>query len=257
MFRFAPFALATTLACAQSAADLFNKPPASVDQALRARIAEFYDLHTKGDFRKAESLVAEDTKDFFYNHDKPRYLGFEISRITYSDNFTRAKATVLCEQRVVLPGFADKPVKIPAPSYWKVENGQWYWYVDQTELNRTPFGTMKGGPASGPVNLPAAIPTDISQVDWLFKQVKADRQAVTLEPGSSGQITIANGAPGRIKLAIEGHLAGIQAKLDHSELERDQKAVLTLEASSGAASGTLAVRVEPIAQVIQIAVTVR
>jgi len=35
----------------------FNRPPADVDQALRARINEFYDLHIKGLPRKAEALV--------------------------------------------------------------------------------------------------------------------------------------------------------------------------------------------------------
>src|SRR5215472_12205106 len=103
--------------------DPFNRPPADVDQALRARIQEFYQLHVKGDFRHAEELVAEDTKDFYYSHNKPKYLSAEISRIEYSDRFTKAKATVLCEQYVMLPGFTDKPIKVPTPSTWKLIDG--------------------------------------------------------------------------------------------------------------------------------------
>src|SRR5262245_19656348 len=96
--------LSVGVLCAQNTADLFNKPPAKVDKALRARISEFYDDHVKGDFRKAEPLVAEDTKNFFYSQNKPKYLSYDISRIEYSDNFTKAKATVLCEQYVMMPG---------------------------------------------------------------------------------------------------------------------------------------------------------
>src|SRR5712691_2050487 len=67
----------------------FNRPPAGVDEALRARITAFYQLHVKGDFRHAEAYVAEDTKDFFYTNNKPQYLSFEIGRIDSSKNFTR------------------------------------------------------------------------------------------------------------------------------------------------------------------------
>src|SRR5437867_11092042 len=94
--RFAILALFAGVVCAQNPSDLFNKPPAKVDKALRARIAEFYTDHVKQEFRKAEGLVADDTKNFFYSQNKPAYLSFEISRIDYSENFSRAKATVLC-----------------------------------------------------------------------------------------------------------------------------------------------------------------
>src|ERR1700730_11464976 len=97
------FALFAAGSFAQDTASLFNKPPADVDLALRARISEFYEYHVKGEFHKAEGLVAEDTKEYFYDHDKPKYLSFEISKIDYSDGFTKAKAIILCEQFVMAP----------------------------------------------------------------------------------------------------------------------------------------------------------
>src|SRR5438309_1089520 len=118
-------------ALAQSPGDLFNKPPANVDKALRTRVQEFYDDHVKKQYRKADALVAPDTKEFFYIQNKPAYLSCEVQRIDYSEKFTRAKATILCEQMIMMPGFADKPVKVPIPSTWKLEKGKWYWYVDQ------------------------------------------------------------------------------------------------------------------------------
>src|SRR5664280_2888317 len=119
MLRFILLAIFATGSFAQNPGDAFNKPPADVDQVLRARITEFYDLHVKGEFRKAEAWVAEDTKDIYYTSNKTKYLSFEIGRIDYSDNFTRAKATVLCEQNIMLPGFLGKPMKVQIPSTWK------------------------------------------------------------------------------------------------------------------------------------------
>src|SRR5262245_31278623 len=91
--------LMATALCAQ------DKPPAEVDQALRGRIAKFYQAHVDGKFRQADELVADDTKDYFYEAKKTRFLSYEIQRIEYSENFTRALAIVLCEMRVMFPGF--------------------------------------------------------------------------------------------------------------------------------------------------------
>src|SRR5438067_607794 len=175
MLRPIVLALAAASLLPAQADNPFNRPPEGVDQALRARITEFYQLHVKGDFRHAEALVAEDTKDFFYTHNKPQYLSFEISRIDYSENFTRAKATVVCEQYVMMPGFSDKPMKVPTPSTWKVADGKWYWYVDPESLRVTPWGKMTPGktPATGGA---PALPPIPSSADFLFTQVKLDKQ---------------------------------------------------------------------------------
>ena len=94
----------------QAATDLFQKAPPAVDEALRARISKFFQAHIDGKFRQAEVLVAEDSKDFFYSANKPKYLGFEIKEIAYSENFTKAKATVVTQMIVMVPGFVGKPL---------------------------------------------------------------------------------------------------------------------------------------------------
>src|SRR5690348_7261241 len=90
---------------AQEATDLFQKAPPAVDEALRARIKEFFQFHVDSKFRQAEALVAEDSKDFFYSANKPKYLGFEIKNIAYNDDFTKAKATVVTQMVIMAPGF--------------------------------------------------------------------------------------------------------------------------------------------------------
>ena len=122
MQRFALSALFAALAFAQPNDPFKPKPPADVDAALRARVQEFFDFHVKGQPRKAEALVAEDTKDFFYSHNKPKYIGCEFSRVDYSENFTKASVVTICEQYIMVPGFSDHPMKVPTPSTWKPDS---------------------------------------------------------------------------------------------------------------------------------------
>src|ERR1044071_8557991 len=98
---------------AQAPADLFQKAPPAVDQALRERIARFYQLHVDSKFRQAESLVAEDSNDFFYSTNKPMSLAFEIKNIPYSDTSAMAKAAVRTTMVVMAQGFLGKPVPVP------------------------------------------------------------------------------------------------------------------------------------------------
>jgi hypothetical protein len=259
MLRITLLAALAASCFAQGAEELFNRPPAEVDQALRARITEFYGYHISGQPRKAEALVAEDTKDYFYANNKPAYLRCEIRKIVYSENFTRAKATMLCGMYVLVPGFADKPLDVPIPSYWKIEDGKWVWYVDQQVRRGSPMGlTMTPGPsvngAGGPRQSLPDIPTT---PDFLFNLVKVDKSEVELKRGESAQISIANTAPGVMNLELSGKIAGVEAKLDNPSLKANQKAVLTLKAAEDAESGSLQVVVKPIEQVIPIHVTVK
>jgi hypothetical protein len=257
MLRLTTLWVFAAVAFAQNPTDLFTKAPPEIDQALRARINEFYEDHVKGEFRKAEKLVAEDTQELFYDTNKPKYLSFEISRIDYSENFTKAKATVICEQFVMFPGFAGAPQKIPGPSYWKIENGQWFWYVPATTKGDWPFGTgMKPGAATAAPkpSIPTAIPTSVEE---FFNQVKADKQAVSMKGGDSDQITIANSAPGVMTLSVSGKLPGVEATLDRTDLKSGERAVLTVHAAVGAKSGNLAVHVVQTGQDLPVQVTVR
>jgi hypothetical protein len=258
MLRFILPAIFVTGSFAQNAGDLFNKPPADVDQALRARITAFYDLHVKGEFRKAEALVAEDTKDLYYSSNKTQYVSYEIGRIDYSDNFTRAKVTVLTEQYIMLPGFMGKPIKIPIPSTWKVVDGTWYWYVDPESLHMTPFGKLSPGPAPGSASATKSIPEIPTTVpDFIFKLVKADKESVALQAGESGQVTITNGAPGVMNISLTGSVPGVEVKLDRTVLKAGENAVLTMRAGDSAQSGVLSIQVAQTNQVIPIQVTIR
>jgi hypothetical protein len=261
MLRLILVAVFATSCFAQNAEDLFNKPPADVDQALRARINEFYGYHISGQPRKAEALVAEDTKDFYYSANKPAYTHCEIRNIQYSENFTKAKATMLCGMYVMVPGFTDKPLDVPLPSTWKIEDGKWVWYVSQEARHASGMGLqMKPGPPvytgqSDPNT--HALPQIPTTPDFLFSLVKVDKHEVELKRGESVEVNIANTSPGVMNLNVEGKIAGVEATLDNSSPKGNEKAVLTIKAGEHAESGTLQIMVNPIAQSIPIHVTVK
>lgn len=203
MIRFTAALLIVPALTAQLATDVFRKAPPAVEEALRERIQQFYQLHVDGKFRQAESLVAEDTKDFFYSANKPKYVSFKIDRIDWSEDFTRAKATVVCEMYVMVPGFTGKPLPVPVPSFWKVENDQWVWHVDQESRNLTPFGRMKPGENGAPASSLPALPSQEEAIK-LISKVSVDKSFVRLSVSkpSSEQVTITNGLPGVIKLTV-------------------------------------------------------
>jgi hypothetical protein len=253
MVRSIILAAMAAAAWGQAPAGLFDKPPAGVDEALRARITQFYGYHVNREFRKAEDMVAADTKEFFYSNNKPAYLSFEIKEIKYSENFTKAKAILICEQYVMMMGFADKPMKIPTPSTWKFENGNWYWYVDMESLRDSPFGKMTPGatPASAPV--PSVIP---SSVDFVLNKVQTDRQSVALKPGGSAEVAIANTAPGIMMLSVSPGAPGVAAELSKPNLNAGERGVLTLKAGQNARSGQVIIMIQPTGESIPIQVNV-
>ncbi|MGA1995095.1 MAG: hypothetical protein ABSH45_04880 [Bryobacteraceae bacterium] len=250
-------ALAGAALAQDKPADLFNKPPADVDRALRARIGEFYQDHVKGEFRKAEALVAEDTKDYFYAGNKPHYLSFELVSIKYSDDFRKAEALVKCEQRVPFPEFAGKAMIFPIPSFWKLENGDWYWYVDKNRMNDSPFGRMTPGPYPDQTAKPVALPPIATSVQQFYSMVKADKSEVKLAPGASAEVAISNSSPGPVTLAARSTAPGVEVHIDQAQVKAGDRAVLTIHAGDSATSGSVQVEVKPTGQVITIKTTVQ
>ena len=253
------FALASSL-LAQRPVELFSKAPPDIDEALRARVATFYQAHVDGKPRRAEELVAEDTKDYFYNARKPQYLSFQIVKIDYTDTFTKATVTTLVETVVAALGFTDKPMKVPLPSFWKFENGQWWWYIDADKLNTVPFGTAKFGVAPGTSASPnATLPNggkgpDVAAV---INQVRADKTAVAFKAGvaSTDQITIVNSMPGPVTLALaDKPIPLLDVSLSASQLKAGEKATLSIRYTPGTdvsrKSQVVRVEIKPLGRVI-------
>jgi hypothetical protein len=159
-----------------------------------------------------------------------------------------------------VPGFTDKPLDVPIPSAWKIEDGKWMWYVEQKIRSGSPMGlTMSPGPAvySAQSNPDThALPAIPSTPDFLYSLIKVEKSDVEVKRGESAQVTIENTSPGTMSLELAGKITGVEATLDNPNPKGKEKATLTLKAGKNAESGSLDIVVNPISQVIPIHVTV-
>lgn len=223
----------------QNPAELFEKAPPDIDEALRARVRKFYDLHVEGKFRAADELVAEDSKDVFFGADKQRCRAFTIATISYSENFTKASVLTVCETEMMMPPVGMIPVKMPVRSLWKVIDGQWFWYV-QPGPPANPIASAFGlpgaaqpapQPSSGSPPAPFAFPMAPVDVAAVQNAVRADRRQVTFSQGAKAEerITFTNSLPGSVDLSLApAKLPGLEMKLDKQEIVKGETATLTI-----------------------------
>jgi hypothetical protein len=191
-----------------------QSPPPEVDAALRGRVTDFFQAQVEGKFRQAEQYVAEDTKDFYYAMYKAKYLKFAIVKISYSDNFTKAKVTLQTEREVAQAMIPSMKVNLREDTDWKIENGLWCWTHDRREV-RTPFNASSTGPtqAGSTASNPAATQD-------LAETVSADKKDIRLnERLTSDVVVLRNELAGFVSLQlVVPEAPGLTARLDHEQV---------------------------------------
>ncbi|MCS7043671.1 MAG: hypothetical protein NZR01_12865 [Bryobacteraceae bacterium] len=228
------FLLCLPAAARQATSTGFNRPPAGVDEALRARVQQFYDLEQQGRFRLAEQMVCEDSRDRYYDMEKRRWTSFELIQISYEENFTRARvAAALGTEMATLTGAI--PVKAPITTLWRLENNTWcrYFPDPQKEGYRTPFGIMKpsqpGSSSQGgnPMQTVGHMPRTAEDVMAMFE---VSRSLVTL-PGKGGteEVELQNRMASGLSVTIHPPLIdGFEAAVSPQTIPANGKAVLRL-----------------------------
>lgn len=228
--------------------------PANVEaeKALRGRAEQFYQLEVDGKFRAAEALVADDTKDYYFNNGKPNMLSYKLGNIEFQDP-THATITLIATVRVTAPGLGIQNLPATANHTWKLENGQWCWYVDQKAGVDTPFGKMSPGPAGATGSILPIQASDLRDVD---KLVSIDRTTVDLSSGAASSVTISNRLPGAITLEIGSNRpAGLIIEADKTTIGQGEKATISFRATGSAKpTGTVHITAMPLSKqfVIQI-----
>src|SRR6185437_3565408 len=94
---------------------------AKAEKALRARAQQFYQLELHENFRQAEALVADDSKDYFYNSGKPKFKDVSVGAIEITDKGTKATVHVNVKVELLAPGVGAQVFTAPATSTWKLE----------------------------------------------------------------------------------------------------------------------------------------
>lgn len=220
------------ISATQAPSDVFDKAPPAIDDALRERVSAFYQAHVDGKFRQADQYVDEDSKDVFFAADKPHFQGFQITKITYSDDFTKATVITACKTEMFFHG-RKMPVTMPAVTHWKIDNGLWFWYYIEPTEKETPWGVMKPGPESDASSVAARIPTDpAAAARNILAKVALDRNAVTVDQTkeSKQEIHLKNGLLGAIKvLADPTGTPGLTVQPAKSQVDPGEEVAVVIE----------------------------
>lgn len=244
------FPAIAAVACAHPAAAQMS----DAEKALRARAEQFYQLEVDGDFRHAEALVAEDSRDFYYKNSKPDISKFHIEKVQIDPDGAHAIVTVNISSTMKNPAFGAMDFTAPVPMTWKLENGQWYWYQIQNGDIDTPFGKWHVGDLNSKTKapaLPGLAGTAAVDPTKLSTLVTIDRAAVEL--GGSGEtstVTITNHMPGIVDVRLaSASLPGLSVLIDKEKLAPEEKAIVSFKAMGTAKpSGSVSIAAGPLQQ---------
>jgi hypothetical protein len=231
---------------------------AEAEAALRARAEQFFQLQADKKFRPAEAMVADDTKDLYYNGRKFNINSFSIEKIELLEDNTRAKVTIKTKVTRAVPVMGIVVFDAPATTLWRLENGQWVYYIDQAAALETPFGTVNEQKGSGapPPSSPSARIANLSALQNL---VKIDKNSVDLAlDGPSQTVTVSNELPGAVDLELQvPKIAGLSVQLEKKHLEAGEKTVIRLSATGkDKGTGVVHLVVSPIAAQLDISVRI-
>ena len=101
---------------------------------------QFLQFEVDKKFRQAEGLVAEASKDFFYNGSKPSINSFRIDSVSFPDDKT-ALVKIHGAYLIVIPGAPAAEHRVGV--YSDLETGEWRMDVFLSipmPCGRTPFG---------------------------------------------------------------------------------------------------------------------
>ncbi len=226
-------AVSCASACGQTATatDVFTKAPPEIDEALRERIAGFYQKHVEGKFRAAEQYVAADSLDLFYEADKARYISFEIVKIEYSDNFTKALVVTAVEIDWRTARMGVMRVKPPITTSWKLDDGKWSWFTVPRKDWDSPWGKMNPGStdANNPAGAMVAAFKGVT-AESIQARVLLSKQIVELSSfeKSKDTVEVTNGMDGDISLRLDSvSMPGLSVASDTKVLKGGQVARLT------------------------------
>jgi hypothetical protein len=252
--------------------------PAEVEQALRARVTQFYSANISGKWRDAFQVVADDMQNEYLAASKDTYDHCDTVKITYADNFTKATVRENCHGEYRWHN-SHIPATIPLTSTWKVVDGQWYWYwLKPTEV-MTPWGLStvppddpKGtGAAKVNTNIETVLKDPASMAKAILSRIKVDKKEIHLlgYETSKDELHISNTMPGTVSVRINcAPLPGFRIKQAGEDLGQNQTMAVSFEYDAEEAKRlcgdcyklpkpvlTANIRMEPTAQTFAVKIT--
>ena len=258
---------------------LFAQAPATappeVDQALRARAAQFGQLELAGDFRKAYEMVAEDSQDFFFSISKEKPLAYTIEDVRYNEGFTQATVKVTSTRRLLV---GTHIIDIPdvVLEHWKLQDGKWMWYHEAQTTRATIVGpvavdeTVKPG-ALNPKALPPKDLTPEAMAAAARAALEAaqnrgvlDKESLEFAAGTPGtqQVMVRNNYQGQIRIEVTWltKVPGITVEPAEAAIDALGETALKIRYEPGErifAPATLRIEIQPFHKVYSLSVTVK
>ena len=190
---------------AQDAAALFEKAPPHIEEALRERVDFFFQAHVDGKFRLADAVVHEDSKDAFFASAKRQYKSYDIIRINYSEDFTRADVVVSVETDFTFPAIGKQVVNIAVASKWRYDQDQWWWYLPPAAEGgrESPFGKLTPSDVEGAAN-PAERLQKMPKPEDIQNLIKVEKRMAVVDcaAGKTDTIVIQNDMNGPISVRL-------------------------------------------------------
>jgi len=240
IIKFGLFLAACSLLWGQDPADLFEKAPPPIDEALRARVDKFYQAYMAGKFREAYTLVAEDSQDAFLESSKDAYKSCETLKIRYSDNFTKASILESCKGEWRWHG-QTIPTQIPLTTNWKAIDGQWFWTFVKPTFAPNPFSPTgyvrvpdeKEIAEGGPRPVIPKIPTDTTAFTrGILAKIKIDKNMITLRATETSheEVRVRNEMPGTISISVDNlPQPGLKITPAKTQLNANEETVIAFD----------------------------
>ena len=229
---------------------------AAAESALRARVQQFFDLQVAKKYRAAEPMVAADSQDTYYNGSRFNIRGFAIQQVELESG-TQARVTIKADVTFVAPGVPPMALQAPMVSTWKLENGQWVWFVDPEAAAETPFGKIPRSPAGTAIG-PPAMPANLPDAAAVQQSVKIDKTSITVTKDAPlDTATIINQLPGPVDLELSAdRIDGLTVELEKKHLAAGEKTSIRFRATGeGKGSGLVRIVVSPIASELDVRAT--
>ena len=233
---------------------------AAAEAALRARAQQFFDLQVAKKYRQGEAMVADESKDAYYNGSRFNMDSFTITKVQVAEGNAAADVTIKAKVTFIVPAVSQTfHTEVAQTTQWKLENGEWVYFFDPQEAVVTPFGKLN--PQAGAGKTPTGNGTAGGRPDLatLLKAVQVDRNSVEMKPGENQTVKVSNFLPGPVDVSVENFsLPGVSASLDKRHLEQGETTFLHIAASDKASgSVTTVIDVSPLGTKLPVKVTVK
>jgi hypothetical protein len=205
-----------------------KKAPPELEQALRSRVAAFYQCFVDQEYRKAESFMVEESKDIFYKMDKPKYEGYRIEKVEFDDKFQEANVFVALDYILVNSRLGRLNVVLPANGNWVWEDNVWKFRYKKVASRPSPFGGEMH-PGAYPEAGEAFQRRREVSIEELNSMVKLSKREFLLsgDGPSEDEVEIKNGMPNDIELDLAvGEVGDTVISLDKKVLKSGEVAKL-------------------------------